>query len=206
MNTMTILALDLGTQTGWALTSRDGSITSGSQSFKPQRFEGGGMRFLRFKRWLTDIKQCNDGIDQVVFEEVRRHLGVDAAHAYGGFMGQLTAWCEHHQIPYQGIPVGTIKKHATGKGNASKDEMVASVRARGHAPTDANEADAIALLYLAREMATEGVCHESAPIPLPLPLGQSAAHHAGSGRGQTRGLAHRSHPGGQRARRTARLG
>ena len=157
MNTTTILALDLGTQTGWALACRDGSITSGSQSFKPQRFEGGGMRFLRFKRWLTDIKQCNDGIDQVVFEEVRRHVGVDAAHAYGGFMGQLTAWCEHHQIPYQGIPVGTIKKHATGKGNASKDEMVASVRARGHAPADDNEADAIALLYLASDMATEGV-------------------------------------------------
>ena len=156
MNT-TILALDLGATTGWALACRDGSITSGSQSFKPQRFEGGGMRFLRFKRWLTDIKQCNDGIDQVVFEEVRRHVGVDAAHAYGGFLGQLTAWCEHHQIPYQGIPVGTIKKHATGKGNASKDEMVASVRARGHGPADDNEADAIALLYLAREMASEGV-------------------------------------------------
>ena len=156
MNT-TILALDLGTTTGWALSGRDGSITSGSQSFKPQRFEGGGMRFLRFKRWLTDIKQCNDGIDQVVFEEVRRHVGVDAAHAYGGFMGQLTAWCEHHQIPYQGVPVGTIKKHATGKGNASKDEMVASVRARGHSPADDNEADAIALLYLARELAAEGV-------------------------------------------------
>ena len=153
----TILALDLGTQTGWALACRDGSITSGSQFFKPQRFEGGGMRFLRFKRWLTDIKQCNDGIDQVVFEEVRRHIGVDAAHAYGGFMGQLTAWCEHHQIPYQGIPVGTIKKHATGKGNASKDGMVAAVRGRGHNPADDNEADAIALLYLARELATEGV-------------------------------------------------
>ena len=152
-----ILALDLGTTTGWALRLADGSIHHGFVSFKPQRFEGGGMRYLRFKRWLTDIKQCNDGIDQVVFEEVRRHVGVDAAHAYGGFMGQLTAWCEHHQIPYQGIPVGTIKKHATGKGNASKDEMVASVRARGHAPTDDNEADAIALLYLAREMATEGV-------------------------------------------------
>ena len=157
MNTMPILAIKKRTQTDRALTSRDGSITSGSQAFKPQRFEGGGMRFLRFKRWLTDIKQCNNGIDQVVFEEVRRHVVVDAAHAYGGFIDQLTAWCEHHQIPYQGIPVGTIKKHATGKGNASKDEMVASVRARGHAPTDDNEADAIALLYLAREMATEGM-------------------------------------------------
>ena len=155
--TTTILALDLGTTTGWALRGSDGHISSGSESFRPQRFEGGGMRYLRFKRWLTDIKQCNASIDQVVFEEVRRHAGVDAAHAYGGFMGQLTAWCEHHQIPYQGVPVGTIKKHATGKGNASKDEMVAAVRARGHSPADDNEADAIALLYLAIEMATQEV-------------------------------------------------
>ena len=151
MNTTTILALDLGTQTGWALASCDGSISSGSQSFKPQRFEGGGMRFLRFKRWLTDIKQCNDGIDQVVFEEVRRHVGVDAAHAYGGFMGQLTAWCEHHQIPYEGVPVGTIKRHISGKGNASKDEVIRAVGELGFHVSDDNEADAIALLHLAMQ-------------------------------------------------------
>lgn len=148
----TLLALDLGTTTGWALHARDGSITSGSASFKPQRFEGGGMRFLRFKRWLTEIKQSADGIDAVYFEEVRRHLGVDAAHAYGGFMAHLTAWCEHHQIPYQGIPVGTIKKHATGKGNASKDEMIAAARQLGHSPADDNEADALALLAYARKL------------------------------------------------------
>ncbi len=143
----TILALDLGTTTGWALMTRDGSITSGTESFKPHRFEGGGMRFLRFKRWLTEIKQTSDSINAVYFEEVRRHLGVDAAHAYGGFMAHLTAWCEHHQIPYQGVPVGTIKKHATGKGNASKDEMIAAAKARGHLPADDNEADALALLH-----------------------------------------------------------
>ncbi len=143
----TILALDLGTTTGWALMTRDGSITSGTESFKPHRFEGGGMRFLRFKRWLTEIKQTSDSINAVYFEEVRRHLGVDAAHAYGGFIAHLTAWCEHHQIPYQGVPVGTIKKHATGKGNASKDEMIAAAKARGHLPADDNEADALALLH-----------------------------------------------------------
>ena len=60
----------------------------------------------------------------VYFEEVRRHMGVDSAHVYGGLLATLTAWCEHHQIPYQGVPVGTIKKNATGKGNASKDEMI----------------------------------------------------------------------------------
>jgi len=145
MNT-TILALDLGTTTGWALSSPDGHITSGSESFKPGRFEGGGMRFLRFKRWLTEVKQCADSIDAVYFEEVRRHAGVDAAHAYGGFLAHLTAWCEHHQIPYQGVPVGTIKKHATGKGNAGKAAMIAAARTRGFVPQDDNEADALALL------------------------------------------------------------
>ena len=144
--TTTILALDLGTTTGWALTGRDGLISGGSESFKPQRFEGGGFRYLRFKCWLTEIKQCAEGIDLVCYEEVRRHAGVDAAHAYGGFMATLTAWCEHHQITYQGVPVVTIKKHATGKGNAGKAEMVAAAKARGFDPADDNHADALALL------------------------------------------------------------
>jgi hypothetical protein len=141
-----VLALDLGTHTGWALWQADRSITSGTEHFSPQRFEGGGMRYLRFKRWLTELKQTTEGLDAVFFEEVRRHAGVDAAHAYGGFMAHLTAWCEHHQIPYQGVPVGTIKKHATGKGNACKAEMLSAMRARGFSPTDDNEADALALL------------------------------------------------------------
>jgi Holliday junction resolvasome RuvABC endonuclease subunit len=146
-----VLAIDLGTITGWALRSNDGRIAHGFARFKPDRFEGGGMRYLRFKRWLTDIKQSTEGLDAVYFEEVRRHLGVDAAHAYGGFMAHLTAWCEHHQIPYQGIPVGTIKKHATGKGNAGKTEVIAAMRALGHPVTDDNEADALALLHWAIE-------------------------------------------------------
>ena len=146
-----ILALDLGTQTGWALRDRDCAVTSGSESFKPQRFEGGGMRYLRFKRWLTEIKQSCDGIDAVYFEEVRRHLGVDAAHVYGGLMATLTAWCEHHQIPYEGVPVGTIKRHISGKGNASKDEVIRAVGELGFHVSDDNEADAIALLHLAMQ-------------------------------------------------------
>ena len=147
----TILALDLGTRTGWAIHQLDGTITSGTEHFTPKRFEGGGMRYLRFKRWLNELLSSSQHINAVFFEEVRRHAGVDAAHAYGGFMGHLTAWCEQHNIPYQGVPVGTIKKHATGKGNAGKDAMIAAVQARGHAPCDDNEADALALLHWALE-------------------------------------------------------
>lgn len=147
--TTTILALDQGTTTGWALHQRDGTISSGTVAFKPQRFEGGGMRFLRFKRWLNELRQTAGDIQGVVLEEVRSHAGVDAAHAYGGFLGHLTAWCEQYHIPYQCVPAGTIKKHATGKGNAGKAAMIAAARARGFQPQDDNEADALALLHWA---------------------------------------------------------
>ena len=89
---MVILTLDLGTSTGWALKDNHGNIVSGTMDFKPGRFEGGGMRYLRFKRWLSEIRKSVGDIDVVYFEEVRRHLGVDAAHTYGGFMSQLMAW------------------------------------------------------------------------------------------------------------------
>ena len=61
-------------------------------------------------------------------------------------MATLTAWCELHEVPYLGVPVGTIKKHATGKGNAGKAEVIAAMRTKGFRPKDDNEADALALL------------------------------------------------------------
>ncbi|CAK0765579.1 crossover junction endodeoxyribonuclease RuvC [Gammaproteobacteria bacterium] len=146
----TILTLDLGTHTGWAL-SHDGHIHSGVEHFVPRRFEGGGMRFVHFIRWLNDVWPKDFLTGMVCFEEVRRHAGVDAAHVYGGFLGHLSAWCERQNIPYQGVPVGTIKKFAAGKGNASKAEMIAAVTARGFAPADDNEADALAILLWAIE-------------------------------------------------------
>lgn len=144
-----ILTLDLGSTTGWALQNSDGTITSGSQVFKPSRFEGGGMRYLRFKHWLTELKNSCGSIEALFFEEVRRHNGVDAAHTYGGFLAHLTAWCEHHTIPYAGIPVGTIKRFISGKGNASKEEVINVICKLGYSPTDDNEADSIALLLYA---------------------------------------------------------
>jgi len=142
---VTVLALDLGTKTGWALRSDSGHITSGVTNFSTKRIEGGGMRFLKFKRWLIEMKQAD--VHEIYFEEVRNHAGVNVAHAFVGFMAILASWCEHHEIPYQSIPVGTIKKHATGKGNASKQMMIKAAIDRGFNPIDDNEADAIVILF-----------------------------------------------------------
>ena len=160
-----ILALDLGTTTGWALRGHAGLITSGTASFRPGRFDGGGMRYLRFTNWLSEIDRLSGPINAIWFEDEagpwprmgprkpdeRRHAGTDASHIYGGLMATLTAWAELRGVPYQGVPVGSIKKHATGKGNAPKQAMIDAARARGFSPVDDNEADAIAILLWAIE-------------------------------------------------------
>ena len=151
LNHATVAALDLGTVTGFALRPADSTLVSGTVSFRPSRYDGGGMRYLRFRAWLDSIAEDAGSIGAVHYEEVRRHLSTDAAHVHGGLLATLTAWCEQRSIAYQGVPVGTIKRHVTGKGNADKAAVIAAVRARGYSPVDDNEADAIAILLWALE-------------------------------------------------------
>src|SRR6266511_1647276 len=122
--TPVILALDLGQKTGWAVRHRADAIASGTYEFRPGRFEGGGMIWLRFRGWLQELDETSGGVGVVVFEEVRRHLGTTAAHAFGGYLAHLTAWAEANRVPYQGVPVGTIKRHIAGKGNVDKQAVI----------------------------------------------------------------------------------
>ncbi len=103
--------------------------------------------FLNFRSWLNEMKEKFSNIEAVYFEEVRRHLGTDAAHCYGGFLAVLSAWCEENNIPYQGVNVKTIKRFITGKGNASKSEVIEAIREKSFLPRDDNEADALALMF-----------------------------------------------------------
>lgn len=151
---MNILALDFGTTCGWAVYA-DGKVQSGvwvHRTPRQAKYEGGGMRFLRFRKNLEEVHHLVN-INLIAFEEVRRHLdkAVDAAHVYGGFLATLGDFAESHKIPYEGVGVGTIKKHATGKGNASKYGIINAMRKKGHAPEDDNEADALAILYWAMD-------------------------------------------------------
>ncbi len=86
-----VLALDPGMALGWALRTPDGHVTHGTLDLRSRQFEGGGMRFLRFRQWLTEVKTCAGELEAIHFEEVRAHRGVDAAHAYGGLVATLTA-------------------------------------------------------------------------------------------------------------------
>src|SRR3546814_11603237 len=48
-----LLALDLGTKTGFAVGT-PGCVVTGRWDFSPRRSEGGGMRSLRFRRQLDE--------------------------------------------------------------------------------------------------------------------------------------------------------
>jgi hypothetical protein len=142
-----ILTLDLGTQMGWAIKSQS-QIISGTQLFKDTRFSGGGMRFYLFQKWLVSTYSTGS-ISEIWYEEVAKH-GINnqtaVAHTYGGFLATLQIFCEDNKIPYQGVPVGTIKKHITGKGNANKQMVIDAIKLKGFNPKDDNEADALAIL------------------------------------------------------------
>lgn len=138
------IGIDPGTQCGWAVLDENGNrLASGTWDLSSRRHEGGGMRYVRLQSHLRELFDAYHPA-VVFYEEVRRHLGTDAAHVYGGIVSHIAAFCEGRTTPYSGIPVGTVKKYATGKGNAQKDAMIAATVARW--PDwrgDDNEADAI---------------------------------------------------------------
>lgn len=145
----TILALDLGTKLGWALSDREaGTIDLSAR----RNHESSGMRFVRFRTWLREM--LDSGIDLVAYEDVRNHKGVEAAHIYGGLVAILQEECLTRRKPveYVGVGVGAIKRFATGKGNAPKDLMVAAAQRRWpELPiADDNMADSLWLLSYAR--------------------------------------------------------
>jgi hypothetical protein len=147
----TILALDLGTTTGWALRSHDGLITSGTVSFRPGRFDGGGMRYLRFTNWLTELDRLSGPIAAIWFEEVRRHAGTDASPRLWRSDGHADRVGRAARRALSGRPRrhDQAPRHRQGQRQEAGHDRAA--RARGFSPADDNEADAIALLLWAIE-------------------------------------------------------
>ncbi len=142
-----ILAIDLGTQVGWALLA-EGRVISGSFDMRPAPGEGIGIRFLKFRReFLSNFRS----VREVYFEEVMRHEGTHSAHVYGGLWAILCAWCEENSIPYRGVAVGAWKKNLGVKGNAGKPEVMEAIRRRGLEPASQDEADALGILSYVRK-------------------------------------------------------
>ena len=163
---MRILAIDPGTHCGWA--TWDGQhVESGVQVFDLKRGESPGMRFLRFRRWLYAVagvtsvrisvqRQQGHLPDLLVYEQAH-HRGGAATEILVGMTTRIMEFAAEIGAEHVAVHSGTLKKFATGRGNASKADMIVAAEgwgARwgiGDTITDDNIADALLLLAWARE-------------------------------------------------------
>jgi Holliday junction resolvasome RuvABC endonuclease subunit len=118
---MRILALDFATKTGWATAG-----LSGVQVFDTKRGESPGMRFLRFRAWLAETIALSQ--PAVIAYEQPHHRGGPATEVAYGFLTEVKTACAGKMIELMPVHSSTLKKWATGKGNAGKGEMVFEAR------------------------------------------------------------------------------
>ena len=139
-----IVGLDLASKTGVAFVDivpgppvNGAKLVLGQWDLSLGEFDSGPLRHIRLKQFLTIMEPGLVMFEDVKFtgavmptDQKKFTLGAMVARAVTGaqFIHGLkvtvTTWCEERDIPTGGLPIGTIKKFATGKGNASKVEMV----------------------------------------------------------------------------------
>jgi Holliday junction resolvasome RuvABC endonuclease subunit len=132
-----ILALDLGTKLGY--------YVGGDKKAHTKVFKAPGRMGELFKFLLEIEKEFK--IKHIVYEKAAFQQG-HAIPIYHGFVGVVKAFCETGGITHSCIPVGTLKKEFTGKGNAGKQMMMSKAEKLGMKFDDDNGADAFALYHV----------------------------------------------------------
>jgi len=146
---MRILAIDPGSKLGWSFY--DGNRTeSGVQMFSLRRGESQGMRFLRFNNWLSKMIGLTNP-DLICFEMAHMRGGY-ATEALIGITTRIQEQCARANIASTSIHSGTLKKFATGRGNASKEEMIEAAKKRFPDQKIESDDQADALMTLAYAM------------------------------------------------------
>lgn len=129
----TILALDLGSKTGWCLGDEMPRLTVKTiQLEKPSLLKKLGKKLRAYDPRVQHLYELivrePRQIDQVVFEDVSFASTTYQAQLWASFRAAMwLAVFERHgaNAPpnLHPVPVGTLKKFATGSGAADKDAM-----------------------------------------------------------------------------------
>jgi len=139
---MKLLALDIATKTGWKTAT-----ASGTWDLTPNKGESSGMRLIRFRAKLIEIIKAEN--IRIIAYERPAGFHKSALIIAGELVGVLKTVAEEYHIHLACYSSTEIKKFATGKGNATKEEMIKAAQRKGYNPQDDNEADAIHLYDLA---------------------------------------------------------
>ena len=126
-----IVGIDPGLVTGWAQIADE--AVWGTRDFR--RSDAPLLELHHALRMLLA------DADLVCYEEpvARGH----AARSLNRQLGVIILTCELLSTPHYPVNPGTLKKHATGRGNADKDEMLEAAALRGWRVNDHNACDAL---------------------------------------------------------------
>lgn len=143
-----IVALDLGSVTGFAVHSKHG-ISSGTLTFKKKgKFNDSGYKALYdFLRTFIEGPHEHPWLECVV---EKPHAGRFLApiRILFGLLAIVHLFCDLFKIRLTEYSPTEIKKFWTGKGTAKKEDMVLETQKKFPHVKDHNQSDAIALLYL----------------------------------------------------------
>jgi len=141
-----VIGIDPGMSTGWAYTSESGPVIAGTWNLK-----GSDDHEL-----IVLFRNMCELIDKVVPEIVCYEEPVArgmAARSLNRQMGIIILACEVCAVAHYPVNPGTLKKHATGRGNATKEEMAEALWGKGgYRADDHNAVDAHWLADYARNV------------------------------------------------------
>jgi len=149
INSMTILALDLGRQTGWAVLQNE-ITTMGTEKFPEVKGESPGMLYLRFGGWLEKMHKIMMNKLALIIYEQAYNKGDAATQVGVGLQTKVQEFCAKYEIECIMVKTSILKKYSTGNGGASNESMVEAVRAKGYNPLNDDEADAFLMLEYAK--------------------------------------------------------
>jgi len=142
----TILAIDPATRSGWAISVN----TYGTWDLKTRKDESWGMKLVRLRSKLTELFQAYPTIKIIVYERPAGR-NTQAIITQSKIIGIIESFCQENKLEYRAYSAGEIKRHATGKGNCGKPEMIKAAKQKyKYEGNDDNEADALHLLHLAK--------------------------------------------------------
>lgn len=143
---MKILALDIATTSGYS--SSTGESGTFNCSFK--KGESGSIRLLRFRNKVNELLDLIQ--PEIVAYERSAGRNTHSIKTQSEMIGVLTIMLEDRNIQYASYSPSEVKKFFTGKGNASKDDMVKTAKKKFPEIEiiDDNHADSLAILELAQ--------------------------------------------------------
>lgn len=155
---MNILALDLGTTTGIA-SNRGDTFWAGSKRWATpdeikinRKFRQDRRQDPRLVKFFNFLQAYHD-LDCVIFEDVQFQSSTMQTQLWSSF--RTAVWLAFPKTLIDCVPVGTLKKFATGNGGATKEQMENALKrqhpTRWTAALDDNAIDAIWLWLWAQK-------------------------------------------------------